>query len=332
MTKALVMFSGGLDSILAVKALQNQGIDVEALSFTNPFSAGDADAEGSARMLGVPLHKIPLGKKYLEMIRKPKHGYGSGMNPCVDCKIFMLRETDKFAEKNGFDFLATGEVLGQRPFSQTRNFLATIEKEAGLEGKLLRPLSAKLLEPTEAEKNGLVDRKRLLDIRGRGRKIQMRLAKEFGIEKYPSPAGGCLLADKEFSARLRELFSLGDVSVKDLDYLKVGRHFWSGREKVIVGRNEQENNILEELFERDGYAKMQVSEFMGPVTVILSRKPGKKLVELAAGLTVRYSDAPKNRNVQLEITSKKKIKTIVAEAAFDEEIEKHRVFAGKKVN
>ena len=194
--KALALFSGGLDSILAVKLMLSQGVDVVAVNFVSAFSSYAKDDRGAAeaaKQLGVPLKVVELGDDYLKMIREPKHGYGKNMNPCVDCRIFILKKAKKVAEEIGADFIFTGEVLDERPMSQHRGALKLVEEESGLKGKILRPLSAKLLPETVIEKKGLVDREKLLGIRGRSRKPQLKLAKEFNIKSYPSPAGGCLL-------------------------------------------------------------------------------------------------------------------------------------------
>ena len=198
--KALVLLSGGLDSILAVKLLLEQGIEVEAINFRTNF-CGPSKARPAAKMLGVRLHEVDIRKEFLEVLKKPKHGYGSGMNPCIDCHALMLKKAGELMQKENscpersrrIDFIATGEVLGERPMSQHKKALKIVEKEAGLEGYLLRPLSAKLLEPTIPEKENLVDREKLLAISGRNRKPQMELAARYGIKNYPTPAGGCAL-------------------------------------------------------------------------------------------------------------------------------------------
>jgi tRNA-specific 2-thiouridylase len=246
--KALALLSGGLDSTLAVRLILDQGIGVEALNFVSPFclcGKGGCGASETAKQLGVPLKVISVGEEYLKVIRKPKHGYGRNMNPCIDCRIFMLKKAKKYAEKSGASFIFTGEVLDERPMSQHYTALKAIEKEAELKNEILRPLSAKLLPETLIEKKGLVNREKLLAIRGRSRKPQIELAKRFSIADYPCPAGGCLLTYKEFANKLRDLFTHKKrVSVADVNMLKVGRHFRFGKNKIIVGRNETENKIL----------------------------------------------------------------------------------------
>ena len=293
-TKALSLLSGGLDSILATRLILNQGIDVEAINFANLFCSCKEEskkpAAEAAKQLGVPLTVVNVGNEYLRMLRKPKHGYGKNMNPCVDCKIFMAKKAKKYAKKIGAAFIFTGEVLDERPMSQHQRALKIIEEESGLKGKLLRPLSAKLLPQTLAEKKGLVKRDGLLDIRGRSRKPQIKLAKEFNITRYPSPAGGCLLTCKEFANRLRDLFQHKKrSSMADTALLKVGRHFRFGENKIIVGRNEVENKILTVKKATNDYF-FEVPDVGSPIAVLQGLKT-KKAIEVAAALTAFHSDA-----------------------------------------
>jgi tRNA-uridine 2-sulfurtransferase len=290
--KALAMFSGGLDSILAIKVVQRQGIEVEALNFSGFFCSCKAGSGifGVAKRLGVPLSRVEIDEKYLRMLRSPKHGYGRNVNPCVDCKIFMLKEARKYAKKIGAAFVFTGEVLDERPMSQHYPALRIIEEESGLKGRLLRPLSAKLLPETSVEKRGLVKREMLLSIRGRSRKPQIALAREFGVTSYPSPAGGCLLTEFEFAKRLRDLFSHRKrCSVADVALLRLGRHFRKGENKIIVGRNESENKALAAGKAKSDYV-FEVPDVAGPITLLQGRK-SRRAVDLAAGLTALYSDA-----------------------------------------
>jgi len=294
--KALAMLSGGLDSILAAKLILEQGVNVEAINFSGFFCSckkGGSPAGSAAEMLGIPLKVVCVGNEYLRMLRKPKHGYGRHMNPCVDCKIFMLKEAKKYAEETGASFIFTGEVLDERPMSQHMKALKIIEEESGLKRRLLRPLSAKLLPETNVERKGIIDREKLLGIRGRSRKPQMRLAEDFGIRKYPSPAGGCLLTEKEFANRLNDLFmNKKRCSIDDVTLLKVGRHFRFGRSKIIVGRNEAENKVLTVEKARNDYF-FEVPVIAGPITILQGLKT-KKAVAIAAELTAFYSDAKSN--------------------------------------
>jgi len=296
--KALSMFSGGLDSLLATKLILDQGIEVEALHFVSVFNVhekgkGDVVAE-AAKDLGVPLTVINVGNDYLKVIRNPNYGYGKNMNPCVDCRIFLLKKAKKYAKEVCASFIFTGEVLDERPMSQHYKAMKLVEEESGLKGWLLRPLSAKLLPETVIEKKGLVDREKLLAIRGRSRKPQLRLAKEYGLKHYMTPAGGCLLTCKEFGDRLRDLFQHKKrVSTADAALLKVGRHFRLGVNKIIVGRNEAENKVLAETKAAGDYW-FEVSDVVGPVTILQGAKT-KKAIETAAALTAFYSDAKTDR-------------------------------------
>lgn len=292
--KALVLLSGGLDSMLAAKIVLDQGIDVVAVHFVNPFSAtNEAHLDRFCQKMCINLHKVVLGQEMLDIVVNPQHGYGSRMNPCLDCRILEFRKAVELAEQIKVDFYVTGEVLNERPFSQRKAAMLLIEKEAGLGGKILRPLSAKLLPETEPEKRGMIDRKNLLAFSGRRRTPQMMLATELGINEYPNPAGGCLLTDPRFADRLREHLELeGRLTVMDVALLKIGRHFRIGKAKVVVGRNEEENNkLLLIAGEHSNLTAMEVSDYMGPVTII-SGKADPEIIRVAAGITVRYSDAP----------------------------------------
>jgi hypothetical protein len=295
--KALSLLSGGLDSILATELILNQGIDVEAVNFVSPFclcKKGGCGAVEAAKQLGVPLKVVSVGNEYLKMVRKPKHGYGRNMNPCIDCRIFMIKKAKKYAKEIGAAFIFTGEVLDERPMSQHFKAMRIVEEGSGLKGRLLRPLSARLLPETVIEKKGLVKRDKLLDIRGRSRKPQIKLAEEFKIADYPCPAGGCLLTYKEFANKLRDLFRHRKrCSMPDVALLKVGRHFRFGKNKIIVGRNEAENKILTAKKMRYDYY-FEVPDVGGPITVLQGLK-NKKAIQMAAALTAFYSDAKSDK-------------------------------------
>ncbi len=244
---ALVLVSGGLDSVLAAKLLMHCGINVLGITFHTPFFGGDK-ARRSAELAGIDCREADITAPHLEMLQAPRYGYGRNMNPCIDCHILMVAEAYARMESWGADFLATGEVLGERPMSQNRAALDLVAKRSGAEGYLLRPLSAKLLEPTIHERMGLVPREALLDISGRGRRRQMELAARWGIHEYQTPAGGCILTDKIFSQRLRDLMEMATSFAEgDIELLKKGRHFKSGAVKIVVGRNSRENECLERL-------------------------------------------------------------------------------------
>jgi len=292
---ALGLLSGGLDSSLAVKHVMDQGVEVIALKFTSPFcqcdSGGKCHAADLVNKLGIKLITVPVGEEYFEVVRNPKFGRGSGMNPCIDCRIFMLKRAKKIAEELGARFIFTGEVIGQRPMSQHRKALEIIEREAGLEGRLLRPLCAKLMPETEAEKMGWINRNALLGISGRGRRAQIRLASDKGINDYPCPAGGCLLTSKDFASKLRDFLGHNphELTIRDVAMLKIGRHFRVGDHKVIVGRNEAENALLRaHAHDHDGYSLLEPLTIPGPVCLAESHDPG--LLKIAASIVSRYSD------------------------------------------
>lgn len=324
--KALALLSGGLDSTLAVELILDQSIEVVALNFTSPFclcGRGGCGAIGIARQLKIPIKIINSGEDYLKVIRKPKHGYGKNMNPCIDCRIFMLNKAKKYAEEIGASFIFTGEVLDERPMSQHRKALDIIETEAGLKGKILRPLSARLLPKTEAEKKGWIDRKKLLDIRGRSRKRQLELAKSYRINDYPCPSGGCLLTYKEFAGKVRDLFEHKKrIRMKDVLLLKIGRHFRSKKSKILVGRNKDENKRLRNLRDSNDYY-FEVPNCGSPVTLLQGPKT-KKAIEMAAALTAQYSDSEENETA-VKFGREKMNRSITGLKLSDEEIEKLRI-------
>jgi len=251
--KAIGLLSGGLDSTIAVKFMKEMGIDIIAVNFSSPFctctqkSAGcKSQAAKVADEFGVPIKSYFLGEAYLDIIRNPKHGYGSQINPCLDCRIMMFSRTKEIMKELGASFIFTGEVLGQRPMSQRRDAMTKIDKEAGIDGLILRPLSAHHFEPTIAEINGWVDREKLLDFSGRSRKPQMELADTLEILEYQCASGGCLLTDEHFAKRLRDLFDHDkDVTLKDAKLLRYGRQFRISENcKAIVGRDEDENKKI----------------------------------------------------------------------------------------
>jgi len=294
MIKAIGLLSGGLDSTLAVKLMMNQGIEVTALNFITPFCTCTRkgckhEASRIAEKFDIPIKVVVAGGEYIQMVKNPKHGYGKNMNPCIDCRIFMLKKAKEYMEEVGASFLFTGEVLGQRPMSQRREAMTLIEKEAGLEGLILRPLSAQFLESTIPEKEGLISREKLFRISGRCRKPQMELAEEFGIEDYQCPAGGCRLTDTQFARRVREAFEHGEDSIQDMILLRYGRHFrLPGGVKVIVGRNEEENPRISRFAgERD--LLMEVVGFGSPVT-LLKDSCDERDIKTAASVCVRYSN------------------------------------------
>ncbi|MEJ2040759.1 MAG: tRNA 4-thiouridine(8) synthase ThiI [Desulfosarcinaceae bacterium] len=267
--RALGLCSGGLDSILSGLVLQNQGLHVEWISFTTPFFTADK-ARAAAKQTGIELHVRDITADYLEMLKNPKAGFGKNMNPCMDCHALMFNKAGQHMQANGFNFLFSGEVLGQRPMSQNSNSLRYVAKHSGYADYILRPLSAKRLPPTPMEENGLVERNQLLDFSGRSRKPQMALAAALGVKDYPSPAGGCLLTDPGFAKRLKDMFDHGDGIHNDaLHLLKYGRHMrLGGTTKIIVGRTKQDNENISRHIHSETDTLLKVEGYPGPVVII----------------------------------------------------------------
>ncbi|PIU41440.1 MAG: hypothetical protein COS99_05565 [Candidatus Omnitrophica bacterium CG07_land_8_20_14_0_80_42_15] len=291
--KALVLLSGGLDSILATKMMLEQDIETEAVNFLTVFctctkkSSCQHEARRVADNFGVKLHVMNVTEEYLEIIKNPKHGYGKNMNPCIDCRIFMFKKAKELMGKIGASFIVTGEVLGERPMSQRKEAIGIIEKESGLQGLVLRPLSAKNFEPTVPEKEGIVNREAMLDITGRSRKPQIALAKSFGIEEYMCPAGGCLLTDQIFAKRIKDLIKHDEFNLENIKLLKVGRHFRNNGAKIIIGRDKEDNEkILNIAKEKDVIVK--IKDVAGPVTLIRGDS-SFNVIEFAAALTAGYT-------------------------------------------
>jgi len=306
--KAISLLSGGLDSTLSTLLVVRQGVAVTAVKFVTAFGC-DADGEGSscgfdatslASRFGFALKLCPMGEEYVDMVKAPAHGRGKNMNPCIDCRIMMLDWAKDLMRETGASFIITGEVLDQRPMSQNRPMLGEVEKESDLAGLLLRPLSAKLLPVTVPEREGWVDREKLEGISGRSRKRQLELAREFGLttEEFGQPAGGCLLTDPGFSARLRDLWDHDPAAgISDIHLLKVGRHFRvNGSGKIVVGRNEIENSVIEGL-RRRGDVLLKPKDVPGPNVILRTGAPDEALVAVAAALTCRYSDGKKGGTV-----------------------------------
>ena len=316
---ALGLLSGGLDSMLAVRLLLDQGIRVECVNFYTGFciqghtaamrnpepgaTPPRHDALHAAQVLGIKLHLVDIAEEYVQIVTNPKHGYGANLNPCLDCKIFMVQKAWALKEQLGFDFLFTGEVLGQRPMSQRRENLPHIEREAGVEGWLLRPLCATRLKPTEPEKRGWVDRQRLKGFSGRGRRPQMALAEAFALRDYPSPSGGCcFLTDVNYSRKLQDLWNFQSsraYTMEDIVLLKAGRHLRPApRFKIIVGRDETENNFLSGF--RGGRWALHALDLAGPL-VLLEGVPDDADLTLACRLTARFGQGRQHPEVRIAI-------------------------------
>jgi len=325
-TKCIALFSGGLDSILAAKLMMEQGIEVIGLNFSSPFFSGEK-AVSAAKQLGIKLVTVDLGKdrefqEYMKMLRNPKHGYGSAVNPCIDCHAFMLKKAKAMMKKTGAEFIVTGEVLNERPMSQHFGALKIIEEESGLKGKLLRPLSAKLLPETDIEKKKIIDRKKLLDISGRQRQRQFELAQKWNLD-FPTPGGGCLLCEKEFARKMNDLLEHNKkISSRDAELLKIGRHFRHEGNKIIVGRNEKDNMMLKKYAEN--YLIFEVKGVPGPIT-LLQGKADKAAISIAAGLTVSYSDARNEADVKVNYGKRKLNKSLEISPLSEKEIDKLRI-------
>jgi tRNA U34 2-thiouridine synthase MnmA/TrmU len=316
--KAVSLISGGLDSMLATRAMQEQGIHVEGINFFTGFCVEGHthairkkdrqkpkrnNALWVAEQLGIKLHIIDVIDEYKDIVINPSHGYGANLNPCLDCKGFMVKKALQWIQENDFDFLFTGEVVGQRPMSQRKDTMPVVARESGANDLLLRPLCAKLLPPTLPEKEGWVDREKLYDFNGRSRKPQMALAKHFGISEYAQPAGGCcFLTDEAYSDKLADLWqSRGErrYELDDIMLLKVGRHLRPRPHfKIIVGREEGENNFLE------GYKKqfihLRTSSHPGPL-VLVDGEISTDDLELAARLTARFGKGRDADQVEVNI-------------------------------
>jgi tRNA U34 2-thiouridine synthase MnmA/TrmU len=294
MIRAVSLISGGLDSALATKLMKNLGIEVIGLNLKTPFGFNSRDVsvgypQKIAQELGIKFKIINVIEEFFEILKNPKYGYGSNMNPCIDCKILFFRKAKEFMLESDAKFIFTGEVLGQRPMSQHKRALRIIDKDSGLEGLVLRPLSAKLLPQTMPEKENWVRRDKLLSFSGRTRKPQIELAKELGVKYYLAPAGGCLLTDLEFAKRTEDLIACGQLNINNIEILKLGRHFRFSKEtKLAVGRNEKENECLFNLARDDDYL-FKPLEIKGP-TALGRGTFDKGLIKLSCSIVLRYCD------------------------------------------
>ncbi len=339
--RAISLLSGGLDSTLAILVLLKQDIDVTAITYLTHFGCDISDNSSCSRdpfpaaeKYGFKVKLSHLADKFIDIVKNPKYGHGKNMNPCIDCRILMLREAKQLMEIIGADFLVTGEVLGQRPMSQRKDTFPLIDRVAGVEGLVLRPLSAKLLKPTIAEINGLVNRNILYGFSGRTRKPQMALAEELGLHDYPAPAGGCLLTDPIYSYRLKELLRHDpDPDIQEINLLQLGRHFRvSECCKVIIGRNHPENEKIALLAAKDDW-KLWVENYGSPTTLITG-DPDQGTIETAAAMTARYSDAKYLPEVNVttfnENRGRKDI--LVVKPADDDLLDQIRIEKEKKQN
>jgi tRNA U34 2-thiouridine synthase MnmA/TrmU len=329
--KAVALLSGGLDSTLAILAVLKQGIEVKAIKFRTPFDSDTAaKASGSfsfsvARRFCLDVEITSPGEGFLAMVKDPKHGYGKNMNPCIDCRIFMLKEARKLMDMIAADFIITGEVIGQRPMSQKKDMLYHIDREAGVTDFVLRPLSAKLLKMTAPEERGLINREMFYDFSGRSRKPQIALAREFGLEDYPLPAGGCLLTEPNYANRLKDLMAFNSApSMRDIDLLRIGRHFrFSPSCKIVIGRDKVENEIIESLA-ADTDCLLRIEGYGSPLTLVTAEITDEVL-RIAASLCARYSDAKGLPSVNVSVFTKGLKYSIEVQPAGDDTLRECRI-------
>jgi tRNA U34 2-thiouridine synthase MnmA/TrmU len=323
--KAIGLSSGGLDSILSALVLKREGIEVTWVSFETPFFSA-SKAKKAAAITGIPITVQNITDLYLEMLKHPRFGYGKHMNPCLDCHTLMLKIAGKRMAEKGVHFIFTGEVIGQRPMSQTKPSLRCVEKAAGLVGYVLRPLSAKRLPVTIPEERGWVNREALLSLSGRSRKPQMALAKELGITDYPAPAGGCLLTDAAFSRRLKDLFSHQETYLeRDFELLKLGRHFRiNAKSKIIVGRTHRDNQAIRTLASQKGDILLNVANAPGPVALI-PQEADEETIRQGAAACAGYSKVPKKHETAVNVSKNGHVETITAMSTPPEEFKKYMI-------
>jgi tRNA-uridine 2-sulfurtransferase len=333
--KAIALISGGLDSTLAAKIVADIGTTVVGVHFQHPFCAREKKTEQAlleltqalARQAGIELRVIRLQEEFMAIVRNPVYGYGSNLNPCIDCRVLMLKKAKRIMDEEHAGFLVTGEVVGQRPMSQQRNTMNGIDRKAGVEGLVLRPLSAKLMAETEAEKNGWVDRQKLYALSGRSRKPQIDLAVMRGIIDYPNAAGGCLLTDPRFSDRAKDLMAHDRFTMDNVELLKLGRHFRISKSaKLVVGRNEAENASIESLAEGEDVILMPPGAVAGP-TGLCRGSCGEEDLRLAATIICRYCDRLDSDSLELTYrgAGDADFRTITVSPALESEIEKVRI-------
>ncbi len=306
---AVLLLSGGLDSILAGRIIKDQGIDILALHFSTPFnSSGDDDLRKAkikkiAEAIGINVEFVDMSEELLSIVKDPRFGHGTSVNPCIDCHLHMFKKAFEIGKAKGASFIVTGEVLGERPMSQRKEALNMIDKYSGLNGLILRPLSAKLLSETLPEKEKIVDRGKLYSIHGRGRNEQIRLAEEFGIEDYPWPGGGCLLADKTYGIKVKDLIKHDVFDVRNMIFLKYGKHFRLSKDtKLVVARDEKEASELLKLAEEDNII-FETIDVAGPLAVLRGNDQDK-FVNIAGMIISKYSRNPDKIEIKIEYYSK----------------------------
>ncbi len=336
-TKAVALYSGGLDSTLAILVMQKQGVEVTAITFMNHFGCDISDKSSCSKdpfaasiKFGFKVKLSHLSDKFLEIVKKPKFGHGKNMNPCMDCRILMLKEAKVFMEMIQADFLITGEVVGQRPMSQRKECFPMVDKAADVKGLVVRPLCGKIMPATIAEEQGLIKRELMCDFNGRSRKPQMALAEELGLTEYPSPAGGCLLTDPNYSYKLKDLLDHNkDPEYKDINFLKVGRQFrYPDDCKIFVGRHKDENEAMKALADPDDI--MMRVEGCGSPTVILLGDVTNEAIGLAASICARYSDDRKKPMVKVTVTKSDETYDLMVKPANDTVLDEYRIEKKKK--
>ncbi|MFH1846568.1 MAG: tRNA 4-thiouridine(8) synthase ThiI [Candidatus Omnitrophota bacterium] len=328
-TKAIALISGGLDSLLAAHVIMDQGIEVKGIVFILQFASKNMDAykkqvREASEEAGIVIDFFDISEPFLEVLKSPCHGFGANLNPCIDCKILMLRYAKNIMARENAKFIITGEVLGERPMSQRRGALETIERDSAVAGCLLRPLSAKLLEETVLEKEGIVDREKLLDIQGRSRERQLKMAKHYGLTKYFAPGGGCLLTEKLFSRKIKDLMDAQVLSMENVELLKYGRHFRLDKEtKAIVGRDKKENAVLIALKGKQDIL-LRMKNTPGPCSLLIG-KGKEQNIRTTAALVISHSKY-KEKNTCIEYWQRGKgRKILTVDPLSQKEIEKLRI-------
>ncbi|MGA1868616.1 MAG: tRNA 4-thiouridine(8) synthase ThiI [bacterium] len=333
---SICLYSGGLDSILAIKLILDQGFKIIALRLTTPFFYERSDPAWILEQKAVTIQNLDITAEIIDIIRSPFFGYGKNLNPCLDCKILMLKKAKSLLEEKGASFVFTGEVVGQRPMTQMKNSLRMVEKKSGMEGFLLRPLSAQLLPLTRAEKEGLIDRAHLLGISGRSRKVQIAMAKNLGIGDYPTPAGGCRLTDPQFCHRLKFLLKEEKrLDQFDIETLTLGRHFIlprtenEGLKRLVVGRNKEENFKLLSIASST-HIIMNSQNTPGPTGILIGQFTKDDLV-CAASIIARYSDRGNKKSLIIQICHRgashdsEEVKHLQVSALSEDKIESMRI-------
>ena len=326
MTRALAMLSGGLDSILAAKLIKDQGIEVIGITYKSYFF-NEENARRMVKQIDIPLEVVDFSDEHFELVKNPKHGYGKNMNPCIYCHAMMMRYSGELLKKFEADFIITGEVINQRPMSQNAGALNTVKKESGFSDKILRPLCAKLLPPTEMEESGLVDREKLMNINGRSRKVQIELAEKWNIKDYPSPAGGCKLTEPGYSKRLRDLLDNNDdITPRDMELLRYGRRFRVSKNTVIISaRTKDESDLIKPILNSNDTGFV-VDKYTGSMVVLVGEAT-EEGIKLAASIAARYSKGKDEENVTVRYGNVTKPYNGIANVkpVTDKELEKYMI-------